>query len=1069
MHSSRPRALPSLSAGALASTRFSPSNRRYFQTSLQLCNNPADAAPASDGGKPPGKPEAEQQGTASKSDGDKTVEASTRRAKNSAFVSSRIRPTRSRPPSSDLPPVHIPKVFLKGNILTHEPTKRLKILADDPIWHEGYVGALWQEWLWRDLEVVLDAASWNPETVRQALEDLPLGNTEASLRRTEILGETARWLRRCLRDKWAFTEDKPPPASDARGDLSLAFLDAKKDSPVVSAILSSDRRADPSKGTKESAIAPDDQFLRTHIEETIRQPASDNTSLGDVFARRTTYTAGSWTLEYHGSRIFDSKLLGELTTAVRAEFSLTAEEGPSRRELKRPLIVAHIPNYNGTYATRKLGARVASQLEADLLRVDAHDLATIVGGYLGQDPAYSRGPISMLAYRTAEMSGRLTKGVESPDAGEEDLSGDIDAAWVTLRQNAPNSSYKTPVEEELQRIKGSAKDYLLPSVDKWENLKINAALEQIVQAAVNKTDDPTRPLIIQIDNFIELNMTLEGALLIGRLRALVDEMWQGGKKIVLLGTSAVRDPSDQFVSTMGDIASEECLIRLPLQLHKITGEQSKRARRESTDFLQENLRNLHTMSRALSSRGNPDTSFVSELACWGSMTPGLVDSLDGVSHYRSVPVRGLVPELFPQTVTAAVLPCADVYHAARLLHVSSPINPMKEQVTSRRVVNYFIDVFGSKTLTSGTDQSETRGGKAATDESQASTKSNAEPERMAAGGKYNDFEKKLLTGLIDVKEIRTTFADVHAPADTIAALKLLTSLSLRRPEAFTYGILANDRIPGCLLYGPPGTGKTLLAKAVAKESGANMLEVSGASINDMYVGQSEKNVRALFSLAKKLSPLVIFIDEADALFAARGQSRSRPSHRETINQFLREWDGMSNTKAFIMVATNRPFDLDDAVLRRLPRKILVDLPLQADRTAILKIMLKDERLDDSVSIDAIARSAVLYSGSDLKNLCVAAAMAAVQEEVEDASKHVGPEPYVFPERRTLHKRHFDKAAGEIAASISEDMDSLKAIRKFDQKYGDQRSRQKKHKTLGFGVVQAPQDAEDARVRQPVPA
>ncbi|CRK41122.1 hypothetical protein BN1708_016861, partial [Verticillium longisporum] len=196
-----------------------------------------------------------------------------------------------------------------------------------------------------------------------------------------------------------------------------------------------------------------------------------------------------------------------------------------------------------------------------------------------------------------------------------------------------------------------------------------------------------------------------------------------------------------------------------------------------------------------------------------------------------------------------------------------------------------------------------------------------------------------------------------------------------------------------------------------------MLEVSGASINDMYVGQSEKNVRALFSLAKKLSPLVIFIDEADALFAARGQSRSRPSHRETINQFLREWDGMSDTKAFIMVATNRPFDLDDAVLRRLPRKILVDLPLQEDRESILRILLKGEQLDASVSIEDIARRTVLYSGSDLKNLTVAAAMAAVQEELEQAALHTGSEPYVYPERRTLLKRHFDKASGEIAASI----------------------------------------------------
>jgi len=92
----------------------------------------------------------------------------------------------------------------------------------------------------------------------------------------------------------------------------------------------------------------------------------------------------------------------------------------------------------------------------------------------------------------------------------------------------------------------------------------------------------------------------------------------------------------------------------------------------------------------------------------------------------------------------------------------------------------------------------------------------------------NDHEKKLLNGIVHPEDIRTTFADVQAPPSTIEALKTLTSLSLVRPDAFKYGVLATDRIPGLLLYGPPGTGKTLLARAVAKESGATVLEVSGS-------------------------------------------------------------------------------------------------------------------------------------------------------------------------------------------------------------------------------------------------
>ncbi|PLN81016.1 mitochondrial AAA ATPase [Aspergillus taichungensis] len=329
----------------------------------------------------------------------------------------------------------------------------------------------------------------------------------------------------------------------------------------------------------------------------------------------------------------------------------------------------------------------------------------------------------------------------------------------------------------------------------------------------------------------------------------------------------------------------------------------------------------------------------------------------------------------------------------------------------------------------------------------------------------NSHEKKLLNGVVDAKSIRTTFSDVQVPPETIDALKTLTSLSLIRPEAFTYGVLATDKIPGLLLYGPPGTGKTLLAKAVARESGATVLEVSGSEVYDMYVGEGEKNVKAIFTLAKKLSPCVVFIDEADAIFCSRTGASSRTSHRELINQFLREWDGMNDLSAFIMVATNRPFDLDDAVLRRLPRRLLVDLPKEQDRLAILKIHLKDETLDSTVDLAELARRTDLYSGSDLKNLSVAAALACVREENDLAAQHQGDEPYQYPERRTLTRTHFERGMEEISASISEDMSSLSAIRKFDEQYGDRKGRRKKSPGWGFMPASVEEKGTDAaRVR-----
>jgi SpoVK/Ycf46/Vps4 family AAA+-type ATPase len=383
-------------------------------------------------------------------------------------------------------------------------------------------------------------------------------------------------------------------------------------------------------------------------------------------------------------------------------------------------------------------------------------------------------------------------------------------------------------------------------------------------------------------------------------------------------------------------------------------------------------------------------------------------------------------------------------------------------------------------------------------------------------------EKGLVRGIINPAQIKTTFSHVHVPHETIEAVRTLTSLSLLRPDAFNYGVLATDKISGILLYGPPGTGKTLLAKAVAKESGATVLEVSGSVINDKYVGEGEKNVAAIFTLARKLSPCVVFLDEADAVFGSRDGSKNRVTHRDVLNQFLKEWDGLTDMSVFIMVATNRPFDLDDAVIRRLPRRLLVDLPTKEDRRKILEIHLRDEQLGLGVDIEDLAKRTPFYSGSDLKNLAVAAALACVREENEQAviaaakaaaevvvegpasdvqtgtesvstpstppqepqdsslppipvisslplptitttptvlSSTPPPPPtailspnttYTFPLKRTLEKHHFEKALLEISASISEDMTSLNAIKKFDEQYGDRKGR-KKRNAYGFGL------------------
>jgi SpoVK/Ycf46/Vps4 family AAA+-type ATPase len=282
------------------------------------------------------------------------------------------------------------------------------------------------------------------------------------------------------------------------------------------------------------------------------------------------------------------------------------------------------------------------------------------------------------------------------------------------------------------------------------------------------------------------------------------------------------------------------------------------------------------------------------------------------------------------------------------------------------------------------------------------------------------------------------------PPATIETLRTLTALSLVRPDAFTYGVLANNKILGVLLYGPPGAGKTHLAKALAKESGATMLEISGADVYQRWVGESEKVIRAIFTIARKLDPCIIFFDEADAVFRTRTDDE-KGYHRELLNHFLKEWDGITSSKTkngFMMLATNRPYDLDEAVLRRLPRRILIDLPTVEDREAILKIYLRDELLGPDVDIKSLAVSTSNYSGSDIKDLCVSAAFTCVYEEIKTVNKDLVSLEGIknlrlalakekFPPRRTLYARHFDKASEEISSTI--DFGSLTKIRNFQRR------------------------------------
>lgn len=219
-------------------------------------------------------------------------------------------------------------------------------------------------------------------------------------------------------------------------------------------------------------------------------------------------------------------------------------------------------------------------------------------------------------------------------------------------------------------------------------------------------------------------------------------------------------------------------------------------------------------------------------------------------------------------------------------------------------------------------------------------------------------------------------------------------MSMDRKQAFSSGVLRNNRVTGAVLYGPPGTGKSLLARGISKQSGFNMLAVSTAEIWQTCWGEDEKVIKAVFSLARKLYPCIIFMDEADAMFGAR-KGGEKKHVRAMLNCFLMEWDGIltGETSPFVLLATNRPFDLDPAVLRRAPFHIHLDIPTFTERKGILDLLLREEELH-SIDTATLAKMTSSYTGSDLKNLCVTAAVNCVGEQEMDTSK------------RVLRRRHF---------------------------------------------------------------
>ncbi|MCF6330111.1 MAG: ATP-dependent zinc metalloprotease FtsH [Sulfurimonas sp.] len=225
--------------------------------------------------------------------------------------------------------------------------------------------------------------------------------------------------------------------------------------------------------------------------------------------------------------------------------------------------------------------------------------------------------------------------------------------------------------------------------------------------------------------------------------------------------------------------------------------------------------------------------------------------------------------------------------------------------------------------------------------------------------------------MINSEKPKTKFDDVAGVEEAKEEVQEIVDF-LKYPARY---VEIGAKIPkGVLLVGSPGTGKTLLAKAVAGEADVPFFSVTGSSFIEMFVGVGAARVRDLFEQAKKDAPSIIFIDEIDAIGksrAAGAQMGGNDEREQTLNQLLAEMDGFgTDTPVIILAATNRPEILDQALLRpgRFDRQVLVDKPDFEGRVKILKVHMKDVKMDKDVDVEEVARLTAGLAGADLANI-----------------------------------------------------------------------------------------------------
>jgi SpoVK/Ycf46/Vps4 family AAA+-type ATPase len=295
-----------------------------------------------------------------------------------------------------------------------------------------------------------------------------------------------------------------------------------------------------------------------------------------------------------------------------------------------------------------------------------------------------------------------------------------------------------------------------------------------------------------------------------------------------------------------------------------------------------------------------------------------------------------------------------------------------------------------------------------------------ELEKDAEGGQTTAGGKSSYEELILSEKPKVNWEEVVGLDTAKKAIKEAIVYPVQRPDLFPLGWPR-----GILLFGPPGCGKTLIAAAVATELDATFFSIDAASIMSKWLGEAEQNVAKLFGTARKSAndgkPAIVFVDELDSLM---GQHQNEVGGEIRVrNQFLKEMDGIvdkgKNLHVYVIGATNKPWDLDWAFIRRFQKRILVPLPDHHTRLMMLQLYTSNLQLAEDVDLHELARLSEGFSGSDIRDVCQAAQLKLIGEFFESgqaADKQAKP--------RSITMNDFRQILEERKPSVSLDMLSL---------------------------------------------